>query len=379
MSGIKKYILITALFLTFIAVQVVAAQTPPSCDGTPAADTIICAVSPTSPDDQIDGDLGGDHITQNVGVTTSYIDADGAATGGDVAGVGDGGNDTIVNNGTVTIAISGDYVTGIPGSDTITNNGTTGTILGDETYSTSAPNGNDVIINNGTINHSILGDAGVGTSLAGGAGGDDIITNNGTIGEDIIGDSGSGVGGDDRIVNNGTVTGSILADSGNDTVVIAPGAAVGGTIDGGPGTDTLQFNFVNQTDKTAAAAVMVGKSPAGGTVTFYGQTYTWQNFESFDLQVTTSTANVPAMNYFTTSTPTLTWTGVTWARRYEIQVNNINSFAAPLKFTTSVSSDNLSVQTSALATGTYYWHVRACPAAGLCGQWSVTDTFTIGS
>lgn len=285
------------------------------CDGTTGPDTINCTTNPTNPD-QIDGDLGDDNITQGAGVTTSYIDADGQPGVADTAGVGNGGNDTIVNNGTITVSISGDFVTGLPGNDNITNNGSTGDILGDETYDTAAKNGDDVITNNGTVTGTLRGDGNATINLEGGSGGNDTVVNNGTIGKDIVGDSAAtgnggndtitnngtvsgtiygdmttaGNGGSDNITNNGTVNGNIDAGEGNDTVTIGNGATVGGTINGGAGTDTLQFQFNDPTEGAAAATTLAGMSPAGGTVTFGGRTYTWTNFEQLKALFTAAAA-----------------------------------------------------------------------------------------
>lgn len=297
----KQYRLIAGILglsLTIAAGSFVMAQG--DCDGTTGNDTINCTTTPGTPDNQADGDLGDDSITIGVGVSVTYVDADGAATGGDVEGAGPGGNDTIVNNGTVTVSIAGDFATGDPGDDTITNNGTAGAILGDETNNTTAPNGDDIIINNGVVTNYIEGDGNDDTMLGGGAGGNDTITNNGSVGSDIRGDSGSGPGGNDTITNNGSVGNNIEGDGGNDTVTlgdtssvgndilmgdgndkvtVGDGALVGNIIDGGDGTDTLEFKFNDPDEGAAAAAILAGLSPAGGTVTFGGITYTWQNFE----------------------------------------------------------------------------------------------------
>ncbi len=299
--------MVLSLMLISSGVMIAYAQ---DCDGTTGNDVINCTTNPVNPENQIDGDLGDDNITQAAGVTTSYIDADGQSGVADGPGAGPGGNDTIVNNGTVTISISADFVTGKPGNDSVTNNGTTGDILGDETYDTTAQNGDDVIVNNGIVTGTIRGDGNASLALEGGSGGNDIITNNGTTGN-IIGDSGAtGVGGNDTITNNGAVTGNIISDNsttlgnpatgnggndsitnngsvggyidageGNDTVTIGNNGTVGGTINGGTGTDTLQFQFNDPNEGAAAAATLAGMSPAGGTVTFGGRTYTWTNFE----------------------------------------------------------------------------------------------------
>ncbi|MCA0458714.1 MAG: hypothetical protein LCI00_32470 [Chloroflexi bacterium] len=290
---------IFVLSLTIAAGGIVMAQ-PGDCDGTTGSDTINCTTTPGTPDNQADGDLGDDTITIGTGVTVTYVDADGAATGGDVEGAGPGGNDTIVNNGTVTVSIAGDFSTGNPGDDHITNNGTVGDILGDETNNTTAPNGDDTIINNATVTGYIEGDGNDDSMLGGGAGGNDTIINNGSVGTDIRGDSGSGPGGNDTITNNGSVGNNIEGDGGNDTVTlgdtssvgndilmgdgndkvtVGDGALVGNVIDGGDGTDTLEFKFNDPDEGAAAAAILAGLSPAGGTVTFGGITYTWTNFE----------------------------------------------------------------------------------------------------
>ncbi|MBI1276713.1 MAG: hypothetical protein GC179_01160 [Anaerolineaceae bacterium] len=362
----KRYPLVVIIVVVSLGLLIgglLAAQAG-DCDGTPGNDVINCTVNPTNPDAQVDGDLGDDNITVATGVTVDFIDADGETSGADNKGAGNGGNDTIVNNGTVNVAISGDYVTGAGGNDTITNNGTVGTIYGDEAAGTVTSSGDDNITNNGTVVNDIIADDNAtaggndtvtnngtigGTIDAGGGNdvvtnnstgsvnninagnGNDNVTNNGTVngtidagdgnnnvtnsgtvgagitsgnGTDTINNSGSVTGsidagdgnnsvtndgsvsanivtgvGTDMIVNNGSVSGSISAGDGNDTVDIGDGATVGGTIDGGAGTDTLQFHFNDPAVGAAAAATLAGMSPAGGTATFGGHTYTWSNFE----------------------------------------------------------------------------------------------------
>lgn len=237
------------------------------CDGTTGDDTIVCSADPNVPDQQVDGDLGNDTITVDAGVTVTFIDADGEISGVDNPGAGNGGNDVIVNDGTVTVAISGDYVTGAAGNDTITNNGTAGSILADDVATTS---GNDIITNNGTVVTNIVAD---NTSLTPG---NDSVTNNGQVGGNIT----TGGGTDSVTVGStGDVVGNIDAGDGNDAVTMNDGAMVGGIVDGGAGTDTLTFQFNDPAEGAAAALALAALSPAGGTITFGGQTYTWINFE----------------------------------------------------------------------------------------------------
>ncbi len=90
--------------------------------------------------------------------------------------------------------------------------------------------------------------------------------------------------------------------------------------------------------------------------------------------------SAPQRNYFTTSTPTLTWTRVTSAQSYVIQIADNNAFnnaftdtvlAAQLPYTVPVPN--------ALSNGFYYWRVAACQAANgtVCGAYSAADSFTV--
>ncbi len=341
----KRHSLIIIIAVVSVGLLVgglLATRAAGDCDGTPGNDVIDCTVSPSNPDTQVDGDLGDDTITVEAGVTTDFIDADGESSAADSKGQGNGGNDVIVNNGTVNVSISGDYVTGAGGNDTITNNGSVGTIYGEEAAGTVTSSGNDNITNNGSVANDIIADdnatAGgndtvvnngtVGGTIDAGGGddtvtnsstgtvgnnvnagnGNDIVTNNGSVNGTI--DAGNGnnnvtnggkVGtnivsgnGTDTITNNGNVTGTIDAGDGSDTVTIGDGATVGGVISGGSaldtGTDTLQFKFDDPAAGAAAAAVLAGKSPAGGTATFGGHTYTWSNFEQLQAIFTAAAA-----------------------------------------------------------------------------------------
>jgi len=84
----------------------------------------------------------------------------------------------------------------------------------------------------------------------------------------------------------------------------------------------------------------------------------------------------PYRNYFTTSTPTLTWGRIAWAQEYEIQVDSSSSFTTPLSFTAIVPSASASAQTTYLVDGVYYWRVRT-KAGTRIGGWSAADSFVI--
>jgi hypothetical protein len=82
----------------------------------------------------------------------------------------------------------------------------------------------------------------------------------------------------------------------------------------------------------------------------------------------------PPINYTVSSIVPLSWSLVTWATGYEVQVSTSSSFT-PLQCGGALQAgNNLTVNTCSLPPGTYYWRVRATGAV----TWSATDTFTIG-
>lgn len=85
----------------------------------------------------------------------------------------------------------------------------------------------------------------------------------------------------------------------------------------------------------------------------------------------------PDRNYFTVSTPTLTWNRITQAVRYEIAIASNNAFSGATMYD---AGNNLAFTWPVtLTSGTYYWHVRACADAteASCGAWSTSDTFVV--
>ncbi|HUN07214.1 MAG TPA: VWA domain-containing protein [Aggregatilineales bacterium] len=99
-----------------------------------------------------------------------------------------------------------------------------------------------------------------------------------------------------------------------------------------------------------------------------GNASPWSPVANFS--VTSPSTDVPILNRFTTSTPTLTWTRITWAVRYEIEVHRNTTFTSLVYPLITVNGVN-SLQTTlpALLEGVYYWRVRACDATR-CGPWS---------
>jgi hypothetical protein len=78
------------------------------------------------------------------------------------------------------------------------------------------------------------------------------------------------------------------------------------------------------------------------------------------------------------NTPTLTWNAVTYsygALTYIIQVDNNSGFTSP-EFTPPGINGTQAV-TTPLASGTYYWRVRAVNVYGAAGAWSASRSFKV--
>jgi hypothetical protein len=85
----------------------------------------------------------------------------------------------------------------------------------------------------------------------------------------------------------------------------------------------------------------------------------------------------PIPNRFTSATPTLTWTPISWATGYELQIYNSMTFNANTRvYTRNNIDDDATSHTVeiSLADGTYYWRIRALGGGNV---WSSTGTFQI--
>jgi glucose/arabinose dehydrogenase len=86
----------------------------------------------------------------------------------------------------------------------------------------------------------------------------------------------------------------------------------------------------------------------------------------------------PQRNYFTTRTPTLTWSRITYAVRYELQVSLNAAFTLPIAVPKPLSDQSPSYTFAApLPDGVYYWRVRALDINGRPGAWSQVESFVI--
>jgi hypothetical protein len=223
----------------------------------------------------INGDAGADTIKNSGSVTaqgTGIIGGDGDdviandatdSVSGSTGISGGNGNDNITNNGTVT-GTSGTGISGDAGADTITNTAT-GTINGN----LDGGSGSDTLNNAGTVTNNLSG----GSSR-------DTITNSGTVNGNLDGGLGN-----DILTNTGSVAGDICGGSGNDQVTLAGTPAslqVGGQIDGGADTDTLNLTGLQPTyyyTDTEYQDLKNNNSAASGSFAWGEGLVTWLNFE----------------------------------------------------------------------------------------------------
>jgi hypothetical protein len=84
----------------------------------------------------------------------------------------------------------------------------------------------------------------------------------------------------------------------------------------------------------------------------------------------------PISNLVTTRTPTLSWSQVSWAIQYEVQVDSSPGFGTAEVYI--VGPDTLSVtSTQDLGNGIHYWQVRAQKSDGSWGAWSTLQSFVV--
>ena len=99
---------------------------------------------------------------------------------------------------------------------------------------------------------------------------------------------------------------------------------------------------------------------------------------SITLLVMKSGCNSLTLHYFTTPTPTLTWNPISWAVRYDVQIASDNGFSHDVQ-NGSVTPNLLSYPATTLASGTWYWRVRAVktliPLS--VGAWSTPESFVV--
>jgi outer membrane protein assembly factor BamB len=99
---------------------------------------------------------------------------------------------------------------------------------------------------------------------------------------------------------------------------------------------------------------------------------------AFEVGSLISPPNVaPTLNISTSATPTLTWSHVTDALWYQVEVSQSNTFTSIIQTKATTDGTALFLALDSLAEGTYFWRVHARYANNTWGAWSAVDTFTI--
>jgi len=96
----------------------------------------------------------------------------------------------------------------------------------------------------------------------------------------------------------------------------------------------------------------------------------------YKLTIESAPSAAPAIHYAADAVVILTWSPVTWAMEYVVEVDDNPSFAFPLEYQATVSGA-LEVTTPPLDTGIHYWRVQARHADGTPGAWSPIEIFQI--
>ncbi len=86
---------------------------------------------------------------------------------------------------------------------------------------------------------------------------------------------------------------------------------------------------------------------------------------------------VPIRNFYTTDTPTLTWTRISWAAQYRLQISTAANFNSLVL--NQLVSGGTSEWSPTLTNGDYYWRVQPIDSAGAAGGWTPVDRFLVNA
>jgi hypothetical protein len=93
------------------------------------------------------------------------------------------------------------------------------------------------------------------------------------------------------------------------------------------------------------------------------------------LRIVSPPGVAPRLGRSPTPAVTLSWTPVSWAVVYHVQVARSTAFTVRVYENTAVNG--LTVTTPALNPGYYFWRVRACTLEGCTGAWSAPQPITV--
>lgn len=87
--------------------------------------------------------------------------------------------------------------------------------------------------------------------------------------------------------------------------------------------------------------------------------------------------DAPIRNYYTALPFTLSWSAISGAQGYQLQINPTSDFSAPMTQDIELDANTLELSITDLAPSIYYWRVRAKKADGQWGLWSAYDSFQL--
>jgi hypothetical protein len=150
--------------------------------------------------------------------------------------------------------------------------------------------------------------------------------------------------------------------------------------------------FSGQASVIAAALKRYGMILADNGSNWYisGETNPscWNDDELNDLKSIPGTAfevivsppaidEVPIRNFYTTTTPTLSWTRISWAAQYRLQISTASNFNALVL--NQLVPGGAAEWAPTLTNGDYYWRVQPIDSSGVAGGWTPIDRFLVNA
>ncbi|MEO8606382.1 MAG: glycoside hydrolase [Chloroflexota bacterium] len=101
--------------------------------------------------------------------------------------------------------------------------------------------------------------------------------------------------------------------------------------------------------------------------------------EMWQFRIASAANASPSENYFRTAKPKLSWTPISWAVGYVVEVSRTTTFAAPISSGTLAANKLSYTLTTALDEGTWYWRVKGLKSLSplVNGTPSPTQSFII--
>lgn len=156
-----------------------------------------------------------------------------------------------------------------------------------------------------------------------------------------------------------------------------------------PGDDAIRYELQLSTNPTpdvtvqqSAARSYRPPSPLLPTSYYWrvrafdaaGNSSDWTAIATLTLQ--TPSALLPSLHHFVSSPQVLTWTAVSWAARYQLQIDNHPNFASP-EYEAEAIAAGVTSHSVVMPDGSWYWRVRAIQADGRPGRWSEPQLFSV--